>query len=292
MYYYILNPAAGDGAINQLQEKLRARLNQIQISGEFAKTTGPGEATKMTEAAIAKGYTTVVAVGGDGTVNEVMNGITKDNVALGIIPIGHTNRLAKHLGINNWQQACEVLAARRLINYSLMAAGQHYFLSSLKIGFESELDKQVETPGKTIRQRAKHLSTGWGQAQDYQTLTANIKVDDSYEMDCELFTLTIANQRFINPSADNKLVVSLSDKPSAIKRANYVWQLMRGQRPLEDSATSYFHANRLLLSTTPETGVRIDGKLASRTPIAVRLTDRQVRFICEKPPTGFKPESL
>src|SRR5947208_682989 len=101
MYYYIINPSAGGGAINQIQDKLRARLQTLGISGEFAKTTGPGDATKMAAAAISSGATTVVAVGGDGTVNEVVNGISKDQVAVGIIPIGHTNFLANRLGIHS-----------------------------------------------------------------------------------------------------------------------------------------------------------------------------------------------
>src|SRR4051794_40785384 len=113
MYYYILNPAAGKGTVNSTQDKLRVRLRELGIEGEFVKTTGPGDATKMAKQAVEKGHTTIVVVGGDGTVNEVINGITKDTVAVGIIPAGHSNLLAHRLGITGWQQACEVLSARR-----------------------------------------------------------------------------------------------------------------------------------------------------------------------------------
>ncbi|MEO7618017.1 MAG: acylglycerol kinase family protein, partial [Candidatus Saccharibacteria bacterium] len=75
MYYYIVNPAAGNGSVKASQEKLRQMLDELGIRGEWAKTTGPGEATKMAAAAVAKGHTTIIAVGGDDTVNEVMNGI-------------------------------------------------------------------------------------------------------------------------------------------------------------------------------------------------------------------------
>jgi diacylglycerol kinase (ATP) len=102
MYYYIVNPAAGRGQVKNLQDKLRGRLDELGIRGEWAKTTGPGEATKMTKAAIAAGHTTIVAVGGDDTVNEVINGIDRENVAIGIIPIGTTNRIATQLGIITW----------------------------------------------------------------------------------------------------------------------------------------------------------------------------------------------
>src|SRR5882757_9997325 len=120
MYYYVVNPAAGRGQIRNMQEKLRSRLDDLGIRGEWAKTTGPGEATRMTRAAIASGHTTIVAVGGDDTVNEVINGVDQTGVAVGIIPIGTGNRLAAQLGIITWPQACEALAARRLTSYSLI----------------------------------------------------------------------------------------------------------------------------------------------------------------------------
>jgi diacylglycerol kinase (ATP) len=151
MYYYIYNPAAGKGA-GLSADRLRARLRDLGIDGELVKTSGPGDATKLARTAIDRGSTTVVVVGGDGTVNEVVNGITKETVAVGIIPTGHSNLLAHRLGITNWQQACEVLAARRLTSYGLIAAGQNFFLSTLTLGFETDLDKQVETtPDSTLR---------------------------------------------------------------------------------------------------------------------------------------------
>src|SRR5476649_2423987 len=157
MYYYVVNPAAGRGQIRGLQDKLRARLDELGIRGEWAKTTGPGEATRMTRAAIAAGHTTIVAVGGDDTVNEVINGMDNGNAAIGIIPIGSANRLAEQIGIVTWPQACEALAARRLTSYSLIAAGQKFFLSTLTLGFETDLDKTIDTSNTSLRARTRQF---------------------------------------------------------------------------------------------------------------------------------------
>src|SRR5882757_3364306 len=191
MYYYVVNPAAGRGQIRNMQEKLRSRLDDLGIRGEWAKTTGPGEATRMTKAAIAAGHTTIVAVGGDDTVNEVINGIGSENVAVGILPIGSNNRVATQLGIVTWPQACEALAARRLTSYSLIAAGQKFFLSTLTLGFETDLDKTVDTAEKSVRARARQFTQSLGQARNYQTLHCRINVDNDYQLECDLFTLTI-----------------------------------------------------------------------------------------------------
>ncbi|HSX02317.1 MAG TPA: diacylglycerol kinase family protein [Candidatus Saccharimonadia bacterium] len=300
MYYYIVNPAAGGAQNKALQEKLRSRLDQLGIRGEWVKTTAPGEATNLAAAAAAKGHTTIVAVGGDDTVNEVVNGVTEhEGLAVGIIPLGSTNRLATQLGITSWQQACEVLAARRLTSYSLIAAGQKYFLSTLTLGFETDLDKNVDTTATGWRARVGQLRAGWGHARNYQTLRCRINVDDQFKLDCSVFSLSIANQKFLNPLADNRLVVALSDHPGRqLQLGNYVWQMLhsrigRGTNPAtasfaEDAATTRFLAQRVVIETEPVTGIMVDGKVAGRTPIAIRLTDRHVRFITEKVVADFK----
>jgi diacylglycerol kinase family enzyme len=291
MYYYVVNPAAGRGQIKNLQDKLRARLDQLGIRGEWAKTTGPGEAAKMTRAAISAGHTTIVAVGGDDTVNEVINGIDADNVAVGIIPIGTTNRIATQLGIITWPQACEALAARRLTPYSLIAAGQKFFLSTLTLGFETDLDKTIDTPATNLRGRVGQFARSFSQARNYSSLHCKIKVDDQFSLECDLFSLSISNQKFLNPLADNRLIVSLSDVPRhQLKLGSFVWEALRNRSisALEEAATTRFLATRVVIETTPPTGIMVDGKVAGRTPIAIRLTDRRIRFITEKIVADFK----
>jgi diacylglycerol kinase family enzyme len=282
MYYYIVNPTAGNGTIRNLQEKLRARLTELGIDGEWAKTTAPGEATKMAKAAVAKGHTTIVAVGGDDTVNEVINGIAKENVAIGILPIGNDNRIAARLGIDSWQQACEVLAARRLTPYSLIAAGQKFFLSTLTLGFETDVDKHVETPQEGVRGRLSHLRQSWGHARAYEPLKCHIVADDNLKIDASIFSLSVSNQKFDNPLSDNRLVVTLSDRPKARQLGAYLWNRSHTNSPLQEAPTTRFLATRVVIETTPVTGIMVDGKVAGRTPIAIRLTDRRVRFITEK----------
>jgi len=291
MYYYIVNPTAGHGQVKNLQDKLRARLDQLGIRGEWATTTGPGDATRLAKAAVASGHTTIVAVGGDDTVNEVINGIENDSTAIGIIPIGTANRVANQLGIITWPQACDALAARRLTPYSLIAAGQKFFLSTLTLGFETDLDKTVDMSAKGWRAKASQFAKSFGHATTYNSLKCKIEVDSKFTVNCDLFSLTVANQKFLNPLAENRLIIALSDRPNAkLKLGGLVWQTLRsGSRgTLEDTATTRFLADRVVIETEPPTGIMVDGKVAGRTPIAIRLTDRRVRFITEKIVADFK----
>jgi diacylglycerol kinase family enzyme len=291
MYYYVVNPAAGRGQLKNLQDKRRGRLHALGISGEWAKTNAPGEASVMAATAVKAGHTTVVAVGGDDTVNEVINGVgTADNIAVGIIPLGSGNRLASQLGIFNPMQACDLLAARRLTPYSLMAAGQNYFLSTLTLGFETELDKQVDTDETGLRARATQLRAGFGHARSFQQLHAKIQVDDDFTMEADVFSLSVDNQKFLNPLADNKLIVQISDHPgSNVRSASHVWQLLRNRgQAATDATTTRFLASKIVIETEPHASIMVDGKVAGRTPIAIRLTDRRIRFITEKVMGDFK----
>jgi diacylglycerol kinase family enzyme len=258
MYYYILNPSAGNSTINTIQDKLRSRLDELGIGGEFAKTTGPGDATKMAAAAITKGFNTIVAVGGDGTVNEVINGITRDKVAIGIIPIGRHNKLATHLGIVGWQQACEVLAARRLIGYNLMSAGQQYFLSECLITNSSQ---EVDIKTKA------------------QPFVCRLRIDERYELESPFSAITIVNQKFKNPVLENKLHISINEvsvRPSLLRR------LIKRTDKTPAIAGSHMLASRVIIDSSPPSSVSIDGKEAESTPVTIKLTDRQIRFISEK----------
>ncbi len=283
MYYYIVNPAAGGGAIKQIQEKLQSRLSSLGIGGDFAKTTGPGDATKMARLAGEKGFNTIVAVGGDDTVNEAINGVSRDNIGLGIVPIGRSNVLANRLGINSWQQACTILSSRRLTSFALIAAGHTFFVSTLTLGFETDLDKRLEARSEVLRQRIGQLGQSLGHAAQFQPLDCNIKVDDDYTLSCKLFSLSIANQKFLNSVAANKLVISISDMPSKTQVTTYLWRMLKRSDRVEDNTTTRFLANRLLIQTDPPTGIMVDGKVAGRTPIAIRLTNRRIKLITEKP---------
>jgi diacylglycerol kinase (ATP) len=108
----IYNPASGrrrDGRLGALEAASRA-LKQAGIAAELAPTTGPGTATDLARRAVAEQRELVIACGGDGTINEIVNGLAQSQVPLAVLPAGTANILAKELGIP-W----DIPAAARLI---------------------------------------------------------------------------------------------------------------------------------------------------------------------------------
>ncbi len=96
----IFNPAAGGGAERrELLERVRGALASVGYEGEIVATTGPGSAGAQVAGAVEVGARVVFACGGDGTVHEVMQGMVGTDAALGVIPFGSANALARDLGL-------------------------------------------------------------------------------------------------------------------------------------------------------------------------------------------------
>jgi diacylglycerol kinase (ATP) len=96
---FIINPISGIGKQKNIENLIKESTDASVFDFTLAFTTGPGHATELAKEAIAAGVDVVVAVGGDGTVNEVGQALVGTSIALGIIPSGSGNGLARHLKI-------------------------------------------------------------------------------------------------------------------------------------------------------------------------------------------------
>jgi YegS/Rv2252/BmrU family lipid kinase len=95
--YFIINPNAGTN--NHKQYLALVKLIKVSPSNVVLETSRPLEAGELVQKAIAEGATRIIAVGGDGTINEVASALIGNSIPLGIIPVGSGNGLARHLGI-------------------------------------------------------------------------------------------------------------------------------------------------------------------------------------------------
>jgi diacylglycerol kinase (ATP) len=95
---FIVNPKSGTQLQTRIRESVDQHLNHRKFEYSIWHTEYPGHATELSRRAVAEGYEIVVAVGGDGSINEVAAGLLHTDVVLGIVPAGSGNGLAMHLG--------------------------------------------------------------------------------------------------------------------------------------------------------------------------------------------------
>ena len=104
----IVNPAAGGG---RGERRLRELVRIFKAAGgrvDIARTPAEGEATRLARDAARDGYARVIVVGGDGTLNEVANGIVGTDVSLAVVPMGTANDFARALGVPKWREAARL----------------------------------------------------------------------------------------------------------------------------------------------------------------------------------------
>jgi diacylglycerol kinase (ATP) len=149
-YKIIVNPTSGRGKGEQNYPIIDAELRKLGLEYEMCRTESPGHAIQLAQEAAQDGFDVVVAAGGDGTLNEVLNGLMLfgnpegKHPALGVIPIGRGNDFSYGIDVpNDIQAVCKLLASGecRPIDVGLVKGGDYpegrYFGNGVGIGFDA-----------------------------------------------------------------------------------------------------------------------------------------------------------
>jgi len=153
----IVNPVAGAYSTRRKWPRISKLLGQVGLSFDFQYTEGVGHAIELARAAASDGYRYVVAVGGDGTVNEVANGILgstgSSNTCLGVVSTGTGSDFARSAGIpRDYTSACSFLTSSRrlLIDVGVVeyqSKGQslkRFFVNAAGVGFDAAVVEATE----------------------------------------------------------------------------------------------------------------------------------------------------
>jgi diacylglycerol kinase (ATP) len=136
----IVNPSSGRGNGRKVGQRLQGHLKDKGVSFTALETRAPGHATELANSAVTE---LVVAVGGDGTVNEVANGLIGTNRIMGVVPTGSGNDFIKSAGVpRSMEGAVQVLltGSRRSIDVGVVRAGnsaERCFVNGVGIGFDA-----------------------------------------------------------------------------------------------------------------------------------------------------------
>ncbi len=133
----IINPASHGVRTRSIEPIVRKFFASDENTIET--TSYCGHATTLARRAVRSGYDKIVAVGGDGTVNEILNGIVGSDARLGIIPAGTANDVASHHGIPaDTEQACEIITAGKTHEADVIVVNDWHYLTVGGIGLPCE----------------------------------------------------------------------------------------------------------------------------------------------------------
>ncbi len=137
---FIINPKAGTKSKTHLPQLIQQHIDSAQFEIQITYTKAPAHATTLAKEAVENGVDIVIATGGDGTVNEVMQGLLHSDTALGILPFGSGNGLARFLGIPmNHVQALQFINKAKSITIDTCTLNEHAFVNVAGTGFDAHI---------------------------------------------------------------------------------------------------------------------------------------------------------
>ena len=139
---FIVNPISGYGKNAGIEKLIARHLDQSRYEYELLKTSFPGHARELANGAIDNHVDMVVAVGGDGTMNEIAHVLVNTQVKLGIIPLGSGNGLGRHVGISlNPRKAINVINEGRCVAVDTCLVNDTTFVNIAGVGFDAFISK-------------------------------------------------------------------------------------------------------------------------------------------------------
>lgn len=188
---FIVNPISGTKAKNRVTKLIRDLLDPQLFSPTVVVTEYAGHATQLAQQFALEGYYAVIAVGGDGTVNEVANGLVGTNTALGIVPNGSGNGFARHLDISTrMNRAIEMLNSSEVISVDYGMVNDKKFFSTCGVGFDALVAVQFNE-GKS-RGLKTYVQNTLQSLFNYKPETYHIFGED-IDVTTEAFLITFAN---------------------------------------------------------------------------------------------------
>src|SRR5213078_1287165 len=137
----ILNPAAD----SERALRKRAQVESLARDCVVCATTRTGEAELMARRGVEEGFEKIVAAGGDGTANQVVNGLAGSKIALGLLPIGTVNVFATELGLpsHNLELCWDVIQDNNMRLVDLPSANGKYFVQLAGVGLDAQVVKET-----------------------------------------------------------------------------------------------------------------------------------------------------
>ena len=290
-WVFILNPTAGNDYAGTLVPKIESELEKHGIDGTIEITRHKGHATQLATDSIKQGTHYIVAVGGDGTLNEVARAILgHPNVTMGIIPAGTGNDFIQILGFPNRfeEEHWNLFFQKNVVNIDAGTCNNIPFFNGMGLGFDAEVaaqnyidDGQVKKGGKD-----KYIWHIVKTLLFYREKTMTIVNNGStHATNCFINTVAIgrrfAGDFFLTPKAianDGLLDVCAIDKLNLLQRFNILLKVPKGQH-LSHKKVVYYQTGAIKIEFDHKVPFHVDGELYFSSIFEIKVLPKAINII-------------
>ncbi len=315
----IYNPHAGQALVRREMQNVLAYLAQSGWQAQLWETTQAGEATALARRAVQRGAEVVVAVGGDGTLNEVASGMVGADAALGVLPVGTTNvwalqmqipaldpispgghiakfvseleeQLDEPLPINHYR-ATLLRAARTLVHGRTVAVdvGQiagRYFLMWAGIGLDAAITQSVPPAEKRALGSWAFVIPTLDTVQEYHSVDVTLTVDD-HVLETRTSLIVVSNIQLYGAvlplgakaRVDDGLLDVCIFKGEGLLTFVRHALTVLSQRHMQDPAIEYYQCRRLAVESTHPLPVHADDEPFTQTPVVAQVLPQALQVI-------------
>ncbi len=262
---YLVNPISGTQRKQGIARLAEELTNKDLYDVEVHYTAYAGHASVLATDAVEHGVDVVVAVGGDGTVNEVARALVHTPAALAVVPCGSGNGLARHLHIPlNVREAIGIINAGNVKPLDYGTINDRPFFCTCGVGFDAFVSQKFAESGR--RGLVTYVENTLREGLLYKPQTYTIESDTSTE-ECKAFLIACANasqygnDAFIAPHAsmsDGLFDVVVMEPFNAIEAPQVALQLFKGTLP-KNSHVKTFQASRIVIHRDSEGAAHCDG---------------------------------
>ncbi len=277
----IYNPKAGSRKAQKRWKEIRDYMELRNVKFDYVQSEGFGSVERLARTLANNGYRTIVVVGGDGAINDAINGIMysdvehKNEIAFGIIPNGIGNDFAKYWGLdsNDYRRAVDVLINRRLRKidvgvfcyYDGETHKTRYFLNAVYMGLGARI---VRITNETRRfwgiPLVSYLSSLFLVAFERKLYRMHLKVNDEH-IRGRIMAVAVGSARGygLTPSAvpyNGWLDVSVVYRPELRELISGLWMLQQG-RLLNHKTVKPYRTRRVKVLRAQNAEVSLDGRL-------------------------------
>lgn len=270
----VFNPQAGRGRGQQRAAEVQQALQAAGIHYESVVSEDRGHAIELARRAALAGWELIVAAGGDGTINEVVNGLMLAEAEgarsrLGVMPIGSGNDLAGALGIPlDLRQAAARLAQGQTRRIDLGRINGRWFDNNAGLGFEARINVEAHRITR-LRGQPQYLLAVFRAMASYAMPVVDIYMDDGERLGKQILMLSVGNSRrngggfLVNPYAvldDGLLDLCIVDAIPRLEILRLLPKAMKGTHDGEP-AVELTRSTRLVVESADPLPVHADGEM-------------------------------
>ena len=299
----IYNPKAGSRKTQKKWNKIRDYMESRGVLFDYLQSEGYGSVERLARMLANNGYRTIVVVGGEGAINDAVNGImtssaaNKDEIALGIIPNGIGNDFSSYWGLDddNYKEAIDCIIERRLRKIDVGRVGYtdkdvcstRYFINAMYIGLGARL-VWISNGTRRFwgRQWISYLSSMFLLLFERMLHRMHLKVNGEHIRD-NIMTVCIGSARGygLTPSAvpyNGWLDVSVVYRPELLQLIKGLWLLVHG-RLLNLKVVKPYRTRKIKILRAQNAAISLDGRqLYAECPLDVRILPEALTLIIPK----------